>query len=195
MRVIQVETLVRKAKGPSFVPDMTGFSMRVAIFIILGVILALPAQAFTFTGLDGQPLDLGDWRGHPVLVVNTASLCGFTRQYGDMQEVYADYGPRGLVVLAVPSDDFRQELSSNEEVEDFCRVQTGLTFPITEITNVRGPDAHPFYRWLKDTHGAVPTWNFNKALIGPDGEFMGFWGSGTRPNARTITRQIRAALP
>ncbi|MCC5960889.1 MAG: glutathione peroxidase [Rhodobacteraceae bacterium] len=169
--------------------------MRAIFAMIIAIFVSFPVYAFQFKGLDGQVLDLGDWRGHPVLVVNTASLCGFTRQYGDMQQIYDEYGPRGLVVLAVPSDDFRQELSSNEEVEDFCRVQTGLTFPITEITNVRGPDAHPFYRWLKDTHGAVPTWNFNKALIGPDGEFMGFWGSGTRPNARAITRQIRAALP
>lgn len=157
--------------------------------------LALPASAFTFTALDGTPLALEDWRGQPVLVVNTASLCGFTRQYGDMQALYEDYGPRGLVVLAVPSDDFRQELSSNDEVADFCRVQTGLTFPITQITPVRGPGAHPFYVWLRDQHDHVPTWNFNKALIGPEGELLGFWGSAMRPTARAITRPIRAALP
>ncbi|MGP9790510.1 glutathione peroxidase [Roseinatronobacter sp. NSM] len=169
--------------------------MRAVMLFFLGVVLALPAYAFRFTGLDGKAIDLLDWRGQPVLVVNTASLCGFTRQYGDMQALYEHYGPRGLVVLAIPSDDFRQELSSNAEVADFCRVQTGLTFPITEITPVRGPDAHPFYRWLATAHGAVPAWNFNKALIGPDGTLLGFWGSGTRPNARAITRQIRAALP
>lgn len=169
--------------------------MRAVMVFLLGVILALPAQAFSFTGLDGRPIDLEGWRGQPVLVVNTASLCGFTHQYADMQALHENYGPRGLVVLAVPSDDFRQELSSNAEVADFCRVQTGLTFPITEITPVRGPDAHPFYRWLAQAHGAVPTWNFNKALIGPDGTLLGFWGSGTRPNARAITRQIRATLP
>ena len=164
------------------------------IFAAILACLALPASAFTFPALDGTPLVLEDWRGQPVLVVNTASLCGFTRQYGDMQALYEEYGPRGLVVLAVPSDDFRQELSSNEEVAEFCRVQTGLTFPITQITSVRGAQAHPFYVWLRDQHGHVPTWNFNKALIGPEGELLGFWGSNMRPTARAITRSIRSAL-
>lgn len=169
--------------------------MRLIISAVLLLMAALPAAAFTFTALDGSRIDLTDWRGQPVLVVNTASLCGFTRQYGDMQALYENYGPRGLMVLAVPSDEFRQELSSNEEVADFCRVQTGLTFPITQITPVRGGDAHPFYRWLAEEHGHVPAWNFNKALIGPEGALIGFWGSATRPNSRAITRHIRAALP
>ncbi len=168
--------------------------LKAALGLVI-TLLALPASAFTFTALDGSPLELEDWRGQPVLVVNTASLCGFTRQYGDMQQIYDEYGPQGLVVLAVPSDDFRQELSSNEEVADFCRVQTGLTFPITQITPVRGAQAHPFYQWLADAHGHVPNWNFNKALIGADGELLGFWGSAMRPTARAITREIRAALP
>lgn len=167
--------------------------MRKLLLSMLFGAVALPAAAFTFTGLDGATLDLSDWRGQPVLVVNTASLCGFTRQYSDMQTVYEEYGPRGLVVLAVPSDDFRQELGSNEEVAEFCRVQTGLTFPITEITQVRGPEAHPFFQWLRD-QGHVPGWNFNKALIGGDGELVGFWGSATRPTSRAITGPIRAAL-
>ncbi len=162
---------------------------------LLLICATAPASAFSFDALDGSRIDLDAWHGRPVLVVNTASLCGFTRQYGDMQHLYETYGPQGLVVLAVPSDDFRQELSSNDEVENFCRVQTGLTFPITQITSVRGPDAHPFFRWLADAHGHVPTWNFNKALIGPEGELLGFWGSGTRPTARAITRSVRAALP
>lgn len=169
--------------------------MKLVFAAVFALLLSLPAKAFVFTGLDGTQLDLKAWRGQPVLVVNTASLCGFTRQYGDMQSLYETYGPRGLVVLAVPSDDFRQELGSNEEVADFCRVQTGLTFPITEITSVRGAQAHPFFQWLAAAHGHVPTWNFNKALIGPEGELLGFWGSGTRPTARAITRPIRAALP
>lgn len=165
-----------------------------AWIMVLGLTVT-GAQAFTFKGLDGGPIDLTEFRGRPVLVVNTASLCGFTPQYADMQRLYDDFGPRGLVVLAVPSDDFRQELASNEEVADFCRVQTGLTFPITQITRLRGPDAHPFYRWLAEAHGHVPAWNFNKALIGAEGQLVGFWGSGTRPTARAITRAIQAELP
>jgi glutathione peroxidase len=161
---------------------------------LIALLTTTGARAFTFTALDGSPIDLSDFRGRPVLVVNTASLCGFTPQYADMQKLYDDYSARGLVVLAVPSDEFRQELSSNDEVADFCRVQTGLTFPITQITPLRGPDAHPFYRWLADTHGHRPTWNFNKALIGPEGELLGFWGSTTRPTSGAITRAIRSAL-
>lgn len=163
--------------------------------LLLCALMPIPATAFSFTSLDGSRIDLDTWRGQPVLVVNTASLCGFTRQYADMQALYQVYGPRGLVVLAVPSDDFRQELSSNEEVAEFCRVQTGLTFPITQITSVRGPHAHPFFQWLADEHGHVPSWNFNKALFGRDGALIGFWGASTRPTARPITRAIRSALP
>ncbi|MCC5964036.1 MAG: glutathione peroxidase [Rhodobacteraceae bacterium] len=169
--------------------------MRRIVALIWALLAASPALAFSFTALDGSRIDLADWQGRPVLVVNTASLCGYTRQYGDMQALYEQYGPRGLVVLAVPSDDFRQELSSNAEVEDFCRVQTGLTFEIAQITPVRGPQAHPFYRWLAEEHDHVPDWNFNKALIGGDGALLGFWGVRTRPVSRVITREVRAALP
>jgi glutathione peroxidase len=167
--------------------------------ILLSLLMVLASgsvsRAFTFAALDGSAIDLTALRGRPVLVVNTASLCGFTPQYADMQKLHDEYSARGLVVLAVPSDDFRQELDSNDDVAEFCRVQTGLTFPITQITRLRGPDAHPFYRWLAQTHGHVPAWNFNKALIGPEGELLGFWGSTTRPTARSITRAIRNALP
>ncbi len=155
---------------------------------------ATPAPAISFTALDGTELALEDWRGQPVLVVNTASLCGFTRQYDDLQAMHERFGPRGLVVLAVPSDDFRQELGSDAEVAEFCEVNFGLTIPITRITPVLGADAHPFYRWLADEHGVRPSWNFNKALIGPEGDLQGFWGATTRPTARPITRAIEAAL-
>ncbi len=169
--------------------------MRLILMSLMTSLLATTgAHAFSFAALDGSPINLADFRGRPVLVVNTASLCGFTPQYADMQELYDDYGDRGLVVLAVPSDDFNQELASNDDVADFCRVQTGLTFPITQITRLRGPEAHPFYRWLADTHGHVPNWNFNKALIGPEGELLGFWRASTRPTAGAITRAIRSAL-
>lgn len=161
---------------------------------LIALLTTTGARAFTFTALDGSSIDLAEFRGRPVLVVNTASLCGFTPQYADMQKLHDDFSAQGLVVLAVPSDDFRQELGSNDDVADFCRVQTGLTFAITQITHLRGPDAHPFYRWLADTHGHVPNWNFNKALIGPDGELLGFWRANTRPTAGTITRAIRSAL-
>ncbi len=158
------------------------------------IAVALPVRAFTFTAIHGAPLPLDAWRGQPVLVVNTASLCGFTRQYGDMQALHDRFAARGLVVLAVPSDDFNQELASNEAVADFCRIQLSLDIPITEITPVTGAQAHPFYQWLAREHGHRPRWNFNKALIGPEGEVLGFWGSRIRPTDRRITRLIEEAL-
>ena len=158
------------------------------------VALASPAPAVSFTAITGEPLPLAAWRGRPVMVVNTASRCGFTRQYQDMQALHETYGPHGLVVLAVPSDDFRQELSSDAEVEQFCRIELGVDVPLTRITPVTGANAHPFYRWLREAHGHQPRWNFSKALIGPDGQLLGFWGPRTRPTARQITRLIEASL-
>ena len=120
----------------------------------------------TFASIDGGTLSIEDWRGHPVLVVNTASRCAFTRQYDDLQALQDTYAEAGLVVLAVPSNDFRQELGSDAEVKDFCEVNFGLTLPMTTITSVRGPEAHPFYVQLRDATGFEPAWNFDKVLLG-----------------------------
>ncbi len=148
----------------------------------------------TFNSIDGGTLDLADWAGRPVLVVNTASQCGFTPQYRGLQELYDTYREAGLVVLAVPSDDFNQELEDAEAVKDFCEINYGLDLPMTDITPVRGAEAHPFYRAVKDQTGFSPRWNFNKVLIGPDGAVLGTWGATTRPNARPIVRAVEAAL-
>ena len=137
---------------------------------------------------------MSDWAGRPVLVVNTASLCGFTPQYEALQTLYDRYRDAGLVVLAVPSNDFRQELGSAEEVKDFCELTFGLDLPMTDILSVRGRDAHPFYRWLSDEHGFEPRWNFYKVLIGPDGTPAGAWGSRTKPLSGAITDPIEAFL-
>ncbi len=148
----------------------------------------------TFNSIDGGTLSIEDWRGKPVLVVNTASLCGFTHQYDDLQTLHERYEADGLVVLAVPSDDFRQELSSDEDVKDFCEINFGLTLPMTTITDVRGADAHPFYRQLEETAGFVPAWNFDKVLIGPDGTVVETWRSITSPTAPVVTEAVEALL-
>jgi glutathione peroxidase len=155
---------------------------------------ATEPPGFTFASIDGGTIDMAAWRGRPVLVVNTASRCGFTPQYDGMQALWEDYRDRGLVVLAVPSDDFRQELSSEAEVKEFCEVNFGLDFPMTEITHVRGREAHPFYAWVAQTAGFRPRWNFNKVLIGPDGAVAGTWGSTTSPTSREIRGAIEAML-
>ncbi|MEM0948867.1 MAG: glutathione peroxidase [Pseudomonadota bacterium] len=164
---------------------------------LVAALLAAPLHASplngTFPSIDGGTLSIEDWRGRPVLVVNTASLCGFTPQYDDLQALHERYVDKGLVVLAVPSNDFRQELATGEEVQEFCEMNFGLTLPMTDITAVKGRDAHPFYAALRD-EGFVPRWNFNKVLIGPDGALVETWGSATAPDDRRITDRIDALL-
>ena len=138
------------------------------------------APSFQFTSIDGGNYDTATWRGKPVLVVNTASMCGYTPQYADLQALSDHYGDKA-VVLAVPSDDFNQELSSDTEVKDFCELNYNLTLPMTTIAHVSAGDVHPFYAWVNDTQGFVPGWNFNKVLIGPDGIFVQAWGSNAKP--------------
>lgn len=155
--------------------------------------LAAPPKA-PFASIDGGTIHLSDWAGRPVLVVNTASLCAFTPQYEGLQRLYDTYKDRGLVVLAVPSDDFRQELGSEAEVKDFCELNYGLDLPMTEITHVRGKDAHPFYAWLRQETGFVPRWNFNKVLLSGAGEVVGTYGSTVSPQSREIRDKVETLL-
>ncbi len=151
-------------------------------------------QQFRFNSIDGGEIGFQDWTGRPVLVANTASLCGYTPQYADLQALYDAYKDRGLVVVAVPSDDFSQELATDSEVKDFCELNYDLDLPMTGITPVRGEGAHPFFAWLRQTQGFEPQWNFNKVLIGADGRVLGTWGSKEAPTGLAITRAVEAAL-
>lgn len=156
------------------------------------------AHAFSFENIDGGQFDLKDFAGKPVLVVNTASMCGFTYQYEGLQALYDRYKARGLVVLTVPSDDFGgQEYASEEKVKQFCEVNFGLDLPMTNITKVRGRDAHPFYAWAKQDLGPAkaPRWNFHKYLVAPDGRLVGAFSHGTEPEAPALTKAIEAILP
>lgn len=158
-----------------------------------GMASAAPPDA-PFASIDGGELRLSDWAGQPVLVVNTASLCGFTPQYDGLQALWDTYRDQGLVVLAVPSDDFRQELDDAAEIKEFCEVNFGLTLPMTDITAVRGAQAHPVYQWFRAETGFAPRWNFNKVLIGRDGRVAGTWGSQTDPMSREIRAAVEAQL-
>ncbi len=154
---------------------------------------AVPPDA-PFASIDGGEIALSDWSGRPVLVVNTASLCGFTPQYEGLQQLYDTYRDKGLVVLAVPSNDFRQELGSEKEVKDFCELTYGLDLPMTEITHVRGKQAHPFYAWLRQETGFVPRWNFNKVLLSGDGRVIATYGATVAPLSRELRSDIEALL-
>ena len=167
--------------------------------ILMAVLLHAPMALAggltgTFASIDGGTLSLEDWRGRPVLVVNTASECGYTYQYEGMQTLYDAYRGRGLVVLAVPSDDFNQELATAAEVKEFCALTFGLDFPMTDITHVTGTEAHPFYAAVRAESGFAPRWNFNKILIGPEGEIARTWRSGTRPESAEVRGAIEALL-
>lgn len=170
--------------------------------LFLASALALPlagsaqaTQSFRFDSIDGGHYDLAEWAGRPVLVVNTASLCGFTPQFDALQALHEIYGPRGLIVLAVPSNDFNQELASEDAVADFCEVNFDLTLPMTTITPVRGPSAHPFYRWLATEAGFAPSWNFNKVLLDGAGAVVATYGATTDPMGARLRQAIEALLP
>lgn len=171
--------------------------MSLPRFVTILALAAAPALAaepsFTFRAIDGGSYDSAEWRGKPVLVVNTASLCGFAPQLADLQALSDAYAGRA-VVLAVPSDDFNQELASESEVKEFCAVNYDLTLPMTGIEHVAKGEVHPFYAWVKAEHGFTPGWNFNKVLIGPDGEFIKGWGAVTNPRSAAITSEIDALL-
>ncbi|MFZ1339141.1 MAG: glutathione peroxidase [Paracoccaceae bacterium] len=173
-------------------------AMRGGVAVMAAVLafVAGPALAgFSFTSIDGGEIDLDDWAGKPVLVVNTASLCGYAGQFDDLQSLHEAYGPKGLLVLAVPSDDFSQELGSEAEVKEYCATNFDLTLPMATITHVRGAGAHPFYAWMKGEYGFEPGWNFNKVLLGPDGVPVATWGAAPKPLGRAIKGVIEAMLP
>lgn len=155
------------------------------------------AHDFTFTAIEGGPLAMRDYAGRPVLVVNTASECGFTRQYAGLQELWQRYRERGLVVLGVPSDDFGgQEPGDEAEIKRFCEVNFGIDFPMTAKKRVRGDDAHPFYVWAGERAGVGgrPAWNFHKYLVGPEGDLAASFPTRTEPTSEAVTAAIEALL-
>jgi glutathione peroxidase len=152
---------------------------------------------FSFRAIDGTAMPLSAYRGKVLLVVNTASFCGFTQQYAALQALHQKYEGRGLVVIGVPSNDFGgQEPKAEAEVKAFCQGAFGVTFPLTAKYHVRGRDAHPFYGWASATLGSLnaPWWNFHKYLVGRDGALISAFGTRTAPDAPEVVAAIEAAL-
>ena len=116
---------------------------------------------FQFESIEGNKMPLKNYKGKVVLLVNTASMCGFTKQYTGLQELHDEYKDKGLVVLGIPSNSFMQEHTSEDKVKDFCETNFNITFPMTKIEEVIGNEKHPLYRWLKEEHGIKPKWNFD----------------------------------
>ncbi len=158
------------------------------------------AHDFSFESINGGDLKLSAYKGKPFLIVNTASECGFTKQYKGLQVLYDRYKDQGLVVLGVPSNNFGgQEPGSNEEIKEFCEKRFNVSFPLTEKADVSGKNAHPFYQWA-GTQGKggllfkKPRWNFHKYLIGKDGELLESFGSMTDPLSDKMINAIEQAL-
>lgn len=173
------------------------------LVFILAVALAQPGLAgsvydHTLPSIDGGELDLASFKGQPLLMVNTASQCGFTPQYDGLQSLWETYRDRGLVVIGVPSNDFgEQEPGGRDDIKEFCSVNFNVDFPMSDKVSVRGADAHPVYQWLVATLGpsSRPRWNFYKYLIDASGQPVAYFSSMTRPNSSKITKAIEAELP
>lgn len=155
------------------------------------------AHDFSFESIDGGSLPMSSFAGQTVMVVNTASFCGFTRQYKDLQALWETYRDRGFVVLGVPSNDFgAQEPGTEGEIKEFCELNYGIDFPMTTKEIVKGSDAHPFYQWAAAQLGSIakPRWNFHKYLVGPDGQLVDWFSTATSPSSSKVKRAVEGVL-
>tara|TARA_Y100001960_G_C14605691_1_gene793132 strand:+ start:60 stop:608 length:549 start_codon:yes stop_codon:yes gene_type:complete len=151
---------------------------------------------FKIENIQGEIIDFKSYKNKVILLVNTASYCGFTKQYGDLQDLWERYKSKGLIVLGIPSDSFNQEKKNNDEIKKFCEVNFDIDFPLTTMTKVKGNDAHEIFKWAKENHGkkAVPKWNFHKILINKEGKIEDTFSSLTRPNSNKIINKIEKML-
>ena len=156
----------------------------------------MTAYAFSFAGLAGGNISLADYAGRPILIVNTASLCGFTPQYAGLQELWTEFSKRGLMIIGVPSNDFGgQEPGGATEIAETAQHQYGVTFPISAKAVVKGANAHPFYKWAAEARPKdVPRWNFHKYLIGRDGSIAEVFPESVEPSDTRVKTAIARAL-
>jgi glutathione peroxidase len=175
-------------------------NVATALFIFFGFTMAASAQTlhdFTLTGIDGKPLPLAQFDGKVVLLVNTASECGYTGQYEGLEALWLAYKDKGLVVVGVPANDFGgQEPGKAEEIANFCKLNYGVTFPLADKTVVNGKAAAPVYLWAGEQAGMLgrPKWNFHKYLFGRDGQFVDWFSTPTEPMSKKITTAVEKAL-
>ena len=161
--------------------------------LLLSLFISVTAMAknaydFKFLSINsGKEIKLSDFKEKIVMVVNTASECGFTSQYGELEKLYNDYKDKGLVIIAVPSNDFGgQEPGTDQEIQKFIQDKYNATFLVTSKEKVKGEEAHPFYIWVKEETGNAPIWNFYKYIIGKDGKIIDYFVSLTKPSSEKI---------
>ena len=154
------------------------------------------ATEFSFKDVQGRAINLADYKEKVILVVNVASRCGFTNQYEGLQSLWKTYKDKGLLVVGIPSNNFRQEPGTNQEIKVFCETNFGIDFPITEKLSVIGADAHPFFLWAKKNHGssAIPKWNFHKIIIGKNGKVVETFASITKPSSKRFILAIEKEI-
>ena len=151
---------------------------------------------FKIESISGEIIDFNKYKNKVVLIVNTASYCGFTKQYGELQELWDQYKSKGLIVFGVPSNSFNQEKKNDEDVKKFCEVNFNISFPLSSITEVKGENAHELFKWAADNHGksAIPKWNFHKILINKEGKVEDTYSSFTKPLSNKIINKIESIL-
>ena len=154
------------------------------------------AYDYKFDSIDGGQIKLSDYKNKVIVIVNVASRCGYTPQYEDLQSLHNSYKDKNLVVIGVPTNNFKQEPGSNDQIKDFCETNFGITFPITEKMSVIGANSHPFYKWAKDDFGisAIPKWNFHKIIIGKDGKVADTFASITNPSSKKFVTFIEEQI-
>jgi glutathione peroxidase len=178
---------------------MKFFSLALFLIFFPGHSMAVERTLYDFklTGIDGKPMGLSQFKGNVVLLVNTASECGYTPQYEGLEKLYLDYKDKGLVIVGVPSNDFGgQEPGKAAEIVSFCKLNYGVTFPLADKTVVSGAAADPLYVWAGEEAGMLgrPTWNFHKYLFGRDGKFIDWFSTPTKPGSPKIVAAVKAAL-
>ena len=151
---------------------------------------------FSIESITGETINFKEYKNKVILIVNTASYCGFTKQYNELQELWNLYKAKGLIVLGVPSNSFNQEKTSNSDVKEFCEVNFNINFPLTTITEVKGENAHELFKWAKDNYGksAIPKWNFHKILIDKNGKIHDTFASFTSPMSKKIIKELEKIL-
>ena len=154
------------------------------------------AYEFSFKSINGGKINLQNYKDHVIVVVNVASRCGFTNQYEDLQNLWSKYKDNNLVVVGVPTNNFKQEPGSNKDIKDFCETNFNINFPMTEKMDVIGRNAHPFFEWAKENHGrsAIPKWNFHKIIIGKDGKVVDTFASITKPSSKKFINLIESQI-
>ena len=166
----------------------------VKLFFISTLVFSSDFYKFNFESINGKELRLQNYKNKLVLVVNTASMCGYTKQYDGLQKLYDSYKDKGLVVIGVPSNSFMQEFNSEDRVKDFCETKFNISFPMTKITDVTGDEKHPLYNWLKEEYNIKPRWNFHKVLISRKGKLIDSYSAITKPMGEKLLAKIEENL-